>query len=69
MSDQSSDNLWESAANFLLRQPIKVELLSSYGEEPSNKTTQNQPKTLKSHANQLISSIFCGLPVVYTIID
>ena len=64
MSDQSWNNSWGSAAQSFLTQ-IDHESwgICLYNEVPSNKTTQNQPKTPnKPHANLLISGKFCRLP-------
>ena len=59
MSDQSSNNSWGSAAQFFLAKiGYASSGINSYDKEPSNKTTQNQPKTSQksiqtsgSHAN------------------
>ena len=52
---------------FSLNQTMKSWGISSYDEEPSNKTTQKPiKKHKKSHTNQLISGKFCRLPATTT---
>ena len=49
VSDQSWNNSWGSAAQFLLAKiGYASSGITSYDKEPSNKTTQNQPKTPKN---------------------